>query len=83
MQDTARLVVGTEGGDLLICENNGEFYTFIERDERAKIRSIVSYGRGFVVGWSNGLFSAHERFEDQYTGIVTYRRFKEVMTTLD
>jgi hypothetical protein len=83
MQDNARLVVCTEGGDIIICENSGEFYAFVERDERAKIRAISPYNRGFVIGWSNGLFSAHERFEDQYTGVSTYRRTKEIMTTLD
>ena len=83
MQDNARLVVCTEGGDIIICENSGEFYAFVERDERAKIRAISPYNRGFVIGWSNGLFSAHERFEDQFTGVSTYRRTKEIMTTLD
>jgi hypothetical protein len=35
MQDNARLVVCTEGGDIIICENSGEFYAFVELDERA------------------------------------------------
>jgi hypothetical protein len=83
MQDSARLILCSEGGDIMICENSGEFYAFIERDERSSIRAIVPYNRGFVIGWSNGLFSAHERYDDQYTGVSTYRRFKEVMTTLD
>ena len=43
----------------------------------------MPYNRGFVVGWSNGLFSAYERFDDQSTGMGTYRRFKEIMTTLE
>lgn len=83
MQDTARLVVCSEGGDLIICENSGEFYHFIERDERAKIRCIAPYNRGFVLGWSNGLFSAHQRHEDQMSGISSYRRCREIMTVLD
>jgi hypothetical protein len=83
MQDNIRIVAVTEGGDIIVCENSGEFYTYVERDERAKVRAIVPYNHGFVLGWSNGLFTAYERYEDQYNGVSTYRKFKEVMTTLD
>ena len=83
MQDNIRIVVVTEGGDIMVCENSGEFYTYVERDERSKVRAIVPYNHGFVIGWSSGLFTAYERFEDQYNGVSTYRRFKEVMTNLD
>lgn len=81
MQDTARLVVCTERGEILVCENSGEFYTFVERDDRQRdhrIKSIVPYNRGFVIGWSSGLFQAFERFEDPYTGVSSYRRFKDL-----
>jgi hypothetical protein len=80
MQDNARLVVCTENSDILVCENSGEFYAFVERDERAKIRAIVPYNKGFIIGWSTGLISAYERFDDSYTGISTYKRLKEVMS---
>lgn len=59
MSDTARLVVCTERGEILLCENSGEFYSFIEYDDRQrdhKIKCIVPYNRGFVIGWSSGLF---------------------------
>lgn len=83
MQDTARLIVCTLQGEILICENSGEFYAFIEKDDRQQIKCIVPYNRGFVVGWSNGLFTAYERFEDPQTGANTYRRFKEIQTHLE
>lgn len=83
MQDTARIVVCTEAGDIMVCENSGEFYTFVERDERQKIRCIVPYSRGFVLGYSNGMFTAYERYDDPNTGLGSYRRFKEVSTVLE
>jgi cilia- and flagella-associated protein 57 len=83
MQDTARIVVCTEAGDIMVCENSGEFYTYVERDERQKIKCIVPYNRGFVLGYSNGMFTAYERYEDSQSGIATYRRFKEVQTQLE
>jgi hypothetical protein len=83
MQDTARIVVCTEAGDIMVCENSGEFYTYVERDERQKIRCIVPYSRGFVLGHSNGMFSAYERYDDPNTGLGSYRRFKEVTTFLE
>jgi len=64
MQDTARLIVCTDRGDILVCENSGEYYSYVETDDRQKIKCIVPYNRGFVVGWNNGLFTAYERSED-------------------
>ncbi len=83
MTDTARIVVCTEAGDIMVCENSGEFYTYVERDERQKIKAIVPYGKGFVLGYGNGVFTAYERYEDGQSGIATYRRFKEVFTSLE
>jgi hypothetical protein len=77
MQDTARIVVCTEAGDIIVCENSGEFYTYVDRDERSKIKCIVPYNRGFILGYGNGIFTAYERFEDGPSGAATYRRFKE------
>lgn len=74
MQDTARLVVCSERGDIIVCENSGEFYTFVDRDESQKIKCIVAYNRGFLIGWSNNMISAYERYEDPYTGISTYKK---------
>lgn len=36
-----------------------------------------------MLGWSSGLFQAYERFEDPYTGVASYRRFKSVQCQLD
>lgn len=33
MSDTARIVVCSERGDLMLLENSGEFYAFIDRDD--------------------------------------------------
>ena len=80
MIDTARLVVCTEGGDIIVCENSGEYYAYVEKDTRQKIKTIVPYNKGFVVGWSNGLFTAYEndKNEEAHTGISTYRKTKEI-----
>lgn len=34
MSDTARIVLCSDRGDLILCENSGEYYAFIDRDER-------------------------------------------------
>lgn len=67
MTDTARIVVCTEADDIIVCENSGEFYTYvrIDMDQRnQKIKAIVPYNKGFVLGYGNGMFIAYERYED-------------------
>lgn len=83
MQDTARLVICTEKGEIIVCENSGEFYTFVDRDDSQKIKCIVPYNRGFLVGWSNNLITTYERFEDPYSGVSSYRRFQKHSINLD
>lgn len=77
MQDTARLIVCTERNEILVCENSGEYYTFVEKENDPKmgsIRAIVPFNRGFVVGWSSGNITTYERYEDSLSGIATYKR---------
>jgi hypothetical protein len=77
MADSARLIVCTERGDIVVCENSGEFYCYVERDDRQRehrIKAIVPYNRGFVIGWSSGIFQAFERYDDPNNGNQTFRR---------
>jgi hypothetical protein len=86
MSDTARIVLCSERGDLLLCENSGEYYAFIDRDERQhenRPKVIMSYTRGFILGWSTGLVQAYERYDDPYTGTSSYKRVREMMTQLE
>ena len=86
MSDTARIVLCSERGDLLLCENSGEYYSFIERDDRQhehRPRVVIPYTRGFVLGWSSGLIQAYERYDDPYTSTSSYKRVRETMTQLE
>ena len=75
MQDTARLVVCTERNEILVCENSGEYYTFVEKETKlGSIRCIVPFNRGFIVGWSSGYLTTYERHDDLGSGISTYKR---------
>ena len=74
MQDTARLIVCTDKGEILVCENSGEYYTFVEKVDSARIKCVTPYNRSFIIGWSNGMFTFYERYEDQNQGISTYKR---------
>ena len=79
MQDTARLVACTERNEIIVCENSGEYYAFVEKDSDSRmgsIRCIVPFNRGFVIGWSSGNFTTYERYEDPMTGISSYKRQK-------
>jgi len=82
MTDTARLVVCTDQGEILVCENSGEFYAFVEQVKQG-VKCIVPFTRGFVVGWSTGLFTCYERYDDPQTTQSYYRRFKEISTFLE
>lgn len=85
MPDSGRLVLCTDHGEVLLCENSGEFVSFLDRDDRQRdhhVKSIVSFSRGFIIGWSSGLMQAFERV-DGYNGTASYRRFKELYTQLE
>lgn len=61
-----RLVVCTEVGEIILCETDGSFLTFIPdspTDEAFKIECIQSFSRGFIVA-GNGLIYAYEKCED-------------------
>ena len=82
MSDTARIVICSERGDIILCENSGEFYAFVEQVKQG-VKCIVPFTRGFVVGWSTGLFTCYERYDDPQTTQSYYRRFKEISTFLE
>jgi len=82
MQDTGRLVVATENGEIMLCETSGEFMAYINESpgEGYKIQTIVAFSRGFIVGCENGYMIAYERVEDPKN---PYRRIKVVEAKLD
>jgi len=41
----------------------------------------MPHNHGFIIGWSNGMFTFYERYDDQSSGISSYRRVgKEIIT---
>lgn len=82
MQDTGRLVVCTENGEIMLCETSGEFMNFIHESpmEGFRITTIVSFSRGFIIGGDNGMMAAYERVEDPRH---PYRRTKLIECKID
>ena len=82
MQDTGRLIVCTENGEIMLCETSGEFMAYIHDSpgESFKIQTIVPFSRGFIVGCENGMILAYERVEDPR---YPYRRVKQMEAKLD
>ena len=66
MQDTGRLIVCTENGEIMLCETSGEFMNFIHESpgEGYRITTIVPFSCGFIISGENGMISAYERVED-------------------
>ena len=82
MQDTGRLIVCTENGEIMLCETSGEFMNFIHESpgEGYRITTIVPFSRGFIISGENGMISAYERVEDPK---YPYRRTKNIECRLD
>ena len=82
MQDTGRLIVCTENGEIMLCESSGEFMSYIHESpgEGFRIQSIVPFSRGFLIGGENGMIMAYERVEDPK---YPYRRLKHMEVRLD
>lgn len=54
-RDSGRLVVGTEGGDILLCSANGEFETYLPRSPVGNaIQTVIPYGRGIIFAGEDG-----------------------------
>ncbi|PRP75547.1 WD repeat-containing protein 65 [Planoprotostelium fungivorum] len=62
-----RIVVGTEGGDLLLFESTGEFKVVLPQSpqDNNSINSIVSYSKGFICGGSAGNIMMYEKTDDK------------------
>lgn len=62
----ARLIIGSEIGEVMVLESSGEFKYFIESSplNNFKIECIASYSRGFVCCGENGTMYVFEKTED-------------------
>ena len=63
-----RLIVCTEVGEIILCETDGSYMSYIPdspTEDDFNIQSIISFSRGFIVA-GNGLIFAYEKTEDQY-----------------
>ncbi len=67
----------TDKGEIILCENSGEFYAFVDRVDKGTANTIVSYSRGFIIGWSSGTFTIYERWDEPGSGIQNYRRIHD------
>lgn len=59
------LIIGTEVGEILVCNDDGSFDTLVPDSPMNdfKIEAIVSFSRGFIVA-GNGLIYAYEESDD-------------------
>jgi hypothetical protein len=79
MQDTGRLIVCTEQGEIMLMEANGEFLAFITESpmDNFNIRCIAPFSRGFLIAGDNGTIHTYERVEDPK---FPYKRSKRPLT---
>lgn len=65
MMDTGRLVLCTENGEILILDSNGEYKAFAQDSPvGVKLRCVVPYNKGFIVGGENGEVFVYETNND-------------------
>ena len=66
MQDTGRLVLCTDNGEIMLLDTTGEYMAFVNESpmDNFKIVCIVPFSRGFIIGGENGVVYAYERTED-------------------
>ena len=81
-----RLIVCTEAGEIILCETDGSYMSYIpespiEEDRNApfKIESITPFSRGFIVSGKNKIY-AYEKTEDQR---VPYRLITRPIETAE
>lgn len=82
MQDTGRLIVCTEQGEIMLLETSGEYMAFVHESPVGdfKIECIVPFSRGFLIALDNGLVYAYERTEDPKN---PYRKINQLETKID
>jgi WD40 repeat protein len=87
MQDTGRLILCTEAGEIMLLETSGEYMAFVGESPSLinsgldfKIECIVPFSRGFLIALDNGLVYAYERTEDPRN---PYRKINQIETKID
>jgi len=77
-----RIVMGTEKGQIIVCEANGEYRCCLEDSpfENFAIESIVPYSRGFVMGGPRGYIYIYEKSED---ALYPYKFYSKMQVKLE
>ena len=72
-----KILVGTDQGDILICENDGSFKLVLHQENPVEgfyISCIRTYMRGFIVGGNNGQVLVYEKSDDPKNPYVRVAR---------
>jgi hypothetical protein len=81
MSDNAKLIILTYEGDIIVCDNNGEFQEYVQESpirtnpmEDIRLTSIQPFQRGMIVSGSGNKVFCYESTDDPK---VAYRQISE------